>query len=78
MAQYERSSVGSQMIIPGCERRTLPKSPSIANWNGQGLLEFYAEPTLGEKLELRAAAPMLPRQGQKPLPKSGLFSQRLT
>ena len=73
MAHFERGSVSLQMIIPGCERRTLPKSTSSANWDGQGLLEFYAEPTLGEKLELRAAAPMTPSQGQKPLPKSGLF-----
>ena len=73
MVQFERSSVASQLIIPGCEHRTLPKSTSSANWDGQGLLEFYAEPTLGEKLGLRAAAPMTARRGQKALPKSGLF-----
>jgi len=73
MAQIERSTAGLQLVIPGCERRTLPKSSSSANWFGQGLLGFYAEPTLGEKLMRRAAAPLTARTGQKALPKSGLF-----
>jgi hypothetical protein len=73
MAQIERSTAGLQMVIPGCERRTLPKSSSSANWFGQALLGFYAEPTLAEKLALRAAAPLTARSEQRALPRSGLF-----
>ena len=73
MGQNERSNAGLQMIIPGCERRTLPKSSSTANWFGQGLLGFYAEPTLPEKLARRANAPLTAKRGQKALPSTGLF-----
>jgi hypothetical protein len=41
--------------------------------SGQGLLHFYKPPTLREKLESRAEAPLQPTRGQKALPKSGLF-----
>ena len=74
MVQVERENAGLQLVIPGCERRTLPKSSSSANWFGQGLLVFYAEPTLKEKLELRADAPLAAKKGQRTLPKAGLFS----
>jgi len=37
----ERTSAGLQMILPGCERRTLPKSTSRVDEGGQGLLHFY-------------------------------------
>ena len=47
MAETERTAAGLQIIIPGCERRTLPKSSSSANWFGQRLLGFYAEPSYG-------------------------------
>jgi hypothetical protein len=40
---------------------------------GQGLLHFYKPPSLRERLESRADAPLRPSRGQKPLPKSGLF-----
>jgi hypothetical protein len=73
MAQTEHNVAGMQLIIPGCERRTLPKSSSSANWFGQGLLGFYAEPTLKEKLAARANAPLTARRGQRALPRSGLF-----
>ncbi len=73
MAQVERTAAGLQMVIPGCERRTLPKSPSSANWFGQGLFGFYAEPTLQEKLARRTAAPLTARRGQEALPRGGLF-----
>jgi hypothetical protein len=74
VVQMERNNAGLQMIIPGCERRTLPKSSSSANWCGQGLLGFYAEPTLPEKMARLANAPLTAKRGQKALPKSGLFS----
>jgi hypothetical protein len=38
------------------------------------LLHFYKPPTLREKLETRAEAPLRFTKGQKALPKSGLFS----
>jgi hypothetical protein len=63
-----------QTVIPGCERITLPKSSSSASWFGQGLLGFYAEPTLGEKIAVRANAPLTAKKGQKALPRTGLFT----
>jgi len=73
MARIERTSVGLQMVIPGCEARTLPRSPTRANWKGQGLLSFYAEPTLRDVLVQRANAPLKAKKGQKGLSKCGLF-----
>ena len=73
MAQIERSAAGLQLIIPGCERRTMPKSSSSANWFGQGLLGFYAEPTLQEKIMRRADAPLTAKRGQQAPPRTGLF-----
>jgi hypothetical protein len=65
---------GLQMIIPGCERRTLPRSTTCVDEIGQGLLRFYKPPSLREKLKNRADAPLRPRKGQKPLPDGSLFS----
>jgi len=73
MAETERTAAGLQMIIPGCDRRTLPRSSSSANWFGQGLLGFYAEPTLHEKIARLVEAPLTARRSQKPLPRTGLF-----
>ena len=38
MTVVERTSAGLQIVIPGCERRTLPKSTTRVDYNGQGLL----------------------------------------
>lgn len=73
MTEIERTSAGFQIVIPGCERRALPKSTTRSDETGQGLLHFYKPPTLHEKLVSRADAPLNPRRGQKALPKSGLF-----
>jgi hypothetical protein len=73
MSEVERTSAGLQIVMPGCERRTLPKSTTRVDESGQGLLRFYKPPTLREKLETRAEAPLQPTRGQKALPKSGLF-----
>ena len=54
MAKVEHTAAGLQLVIPGCERCTLPKSPSHADWFGQGLLGFYREPTLREQFARRA------------------------
>jgi hypothetical protein len=74
MAGFERTPAGLQIVIPGCERRTLPRSTTRVDEIGQGLLSFYRPPSLREKLESRSEAPLRPSRGQKALPKSGLFS----
>lgn len=74
MSEVERTSAGLQIIMPGCERRTLPKSTTRVDESGQGLLRFYKPPTLREKLESRTEAPLRSTKGQKALPRSGLFS----
>jgi hypothetical protein len=46
MSEIERTPAGLQIVIPGCERRTLPKSTTPVDESGQGLLLFYKSPTL--------------------------------
>jgi hypothetical protein len=70
----ERTAAGLQMLIPGCEWRSLPKSTTPSDQTGQGLFRFYQPPSLREKIASRASAPMQPRRGQKPPPKDGLFA----
>jgi hypothetical protein len=36
MSDVERTSAGLQIVIPGCERRTLPKSTTRVDGIGQG------------------------------------------
>ena len=48
MSVVERTPAGLQTVIPGCERRTLPKSTTRADENGQGLLHFYEPSSLRE------------------------------
>jgi hypothetical protein len=74
MSVVERTPAGLQSVIPGCERRTLPKSTTRVDESGQGLLHFFKPPTLREKLDTLSDAPLRPTKGQKALPKSGLFS----
>lgn len=74
MTVVERTSAGLQTVIPGCERRSLPKSTTRVDENGQGLLHFYKPPTLRETLGIRSEAPLRPTRGQKALPTSGLFT----
>jgi hypothetical protein len=64
MRDFERASAGFQIVLPGCEKRTLPKSTSAADDAGQGLLDFYSPPTLHEKLNRLAEAPMQPKRGR--------------
>jgi hypothetical protein len=64
MPDIERTKTGFQAVIPGCERRTLPKSKTSADETGQGLLEFYRPPTVCEKLTALADAPLKPRRTQ--------------
>jgi hypothetical protein len=67
MPDIERTAAGLQTVIPGCERRTLPKSTTPADDNGQGLLGFYQPPTLREKLALGATAPLGPSSSRNKL-----------
>jgi len=73
MSEIERTLAGLQMVIPGCDRCTLPKSTTRVDSNGQGLFLFYKPPSLREKLESRADAPLRADKGQMALPQSGLF-----
>jgi hypothetical protein len=59
--------------MPGCERRTLPRSTSHVDDSGQGLLQFYKPSSLREQLAHQADAPLLPKRGQKVMPGDGLF-----
>jgi hypothetical protein len=74
MSVVERTPAGLQTVIPGCERRTLPKSTTRVDNNGQGLLHFYKPSSVREQLAWQADAPLLPKRGQKALPKDGLFA----
>ena len=74
MSEVERTSAGLQIILPGFERRILPKSVTPVDGSGQGLLHCYRPPTLREKLETLTGAPLRPSRGQKAPPKNGLFS----
>jgi len=75
MSDLERTPAGPQMIIPGLERRTLPRSITRVDEAGQGLLGFYKPPSLREQLAVRADARLWPRKGQGAFPTSGLFGQ---
>ena len=73
MSDVERTPAGLQMVIPGCELRTLRRSTTRVDGTGQGLLGFYKPPSLREQLARRADAPLRSSKGQKALPKGGLF-----
>jgi hypothetical protein len=64
MPDIERTTAGFQIVMPGCERRTLSKSTTSSDDSGQGLLAFYETPSLREKIRIRADAPMEPRRSQ--------------
>jgi hypothetical protein len=75
MSDVERTSAGMQMVIPGCERRTLPRSTTRVDDAGQGLLGFYKPPSQREQLAVRADAPLRSSKGQKAVQKDGLFGR---
>jgi hypothetical protein len=68
MPNIERTSAGFQAVIPGCERRTLPKSTTSSDDTGQGLLDFYRPPALREKLAALADAAL-----HRPVQRSGVI-----
>jgi len=67
MPSIDRTPAGMQMVLPGCERRTLPKSTTRSDSEGQGLLQFFNAPTNKEKLDLLASAPLNARKASQKL-----------
>jgi hypothetical protein len=67
MASVDCTPAGMQMVLPGCERRTLPKSTTRSDETGQGLLQFFNAPTVKEKVDLLASAPLKPRRARRKL-----------
>jgi hypothetical protein len=67
MTDVERTPAGFQMVLPGRGGRTLPRSITRSDEEGQGLLQFFAPPTAKEKLEVLAAAPLLGKRASKKL-----------
>jgi len=75
MADLERTAAGWQLLIAGCEKRTLPRSTTPVDDHGQGLLGYYQPPTDPEILQRKLASPLRGRRAQRQLPVSGLFAR---
>ena len=58
MGEVERTAAGFQIVLPGCEGRTLPKSVTRSDGTGQGLFQFFSPPKAKEKLDFIARAPL--------------------
>jgi len=67
MPNINRTPAGMQMVLPGCEQCTLPKSTARSDDTGQGLLQFFNAPTNKEKLDLLASAPLKARKARHKL-----------
>ena len=74
MADLERTAAGWQLLIDGCEKRTLPRSTTPVDARGQGLLGYYKAPSDSELMQHKLASPLRGRRSQRPLPVNGLFS----
>ena len=77
MADLERTNAGWQLLIDGCEKRTLPRSTTAVDDHGQGLLGYYKPPSDSENMQHKLAAPLRSKRAQRPLPVSGLFSHQV-
>jgi len=75
MADLERTAAGWQLFISGCDKRTLPRSTTMADERGQGLLGYYQPPSVSEVMQIKLAAPLRSKRVQRPLPINGLFSR---
>jgi len=73
MADLERTAAGWQLLIDGCEIRTLPRSATPVDDHGQGLLGYYQPPSVSEVMQIKLAAPLRGKRAQRSLPVSGLF-----
>ena len=65
MSDLERTSAGLQMVIPGCERRTLPKSTSRVDGAGQGLFASTGRRACESSLRRWARHPCAPAGGKR-------------
>jgi hypothetical protein len=74
MADLERTNAGWQLLIAGCDKRTLPRSTTPVDDHGQGLLAYFTPLSDSEVMQRKLAAPLRGRRAQRPLPVSGLFS----
>ena len=74
MADLERTAAGWQLLIDGCDKRTLPRSTTPVDHHGQGLLGYFTPPSDSELMQHKLAAPLRGRRAQRPLPVNGLFS----
>jgi hypothetical protein len=66
MPSIDHTPAGMQTVLPGCEQRTLPKSTTRSDDTGQGLLQFFSSPTVKEKLDLLASAPLQGKKSKRP------------
>jgi hypothetical protein len=72
----DKTDQGDQFVMPGAERRTLPKSVHSVEPDGQLLIAGEAPVTDAERAQMAVDAPLRPRRGQKAPPASGLFGVR--
>ena len=77
MADLERTAAGWQLLIDGCDKRTLPRSTTPVDDHGQGLLGYFTPPSDSELMQHKLAAPLRGKRAQRPLPVSGLFSHQV-
>jgi hypothetical protein len=75
MADLERTNAGWQLLIGGCEKRTIPRSTTPVDDHGQGLLGYFSPPSDLEILQHKLAALLRGKRAQRPLPISGLFAR---
>jgi hypothetical protein len=52
MSEVERTSAGLQIVMPGCERRTLPRSTTRVDESGQACFVFTSRRPCGKNLKL--------------------------
>jgi hypothetical protein len=69
----ERTAAGLQIVIPGCEWRSLPKSTTRSGKRA-GDIELLQATDQREEIASRASEPLHYSRGQKPPPRDGLFS----
>jgi hypothetical protein len=58
MADLERTNAGWQLLIAGCDKRTLPRSTTPVDDHGQGLLGYFTPPSDSEVMQRKLAAPL--------------------
>ena len=69
----DKTDQGDQLVLPSAERRTLPGSVHSVEADGQLLIAGEAPVSDAERAQAAVDAPLRPRRGQKPPPRTGLF-----